>query len=208
MSTTLATIISLKAKDTVPTVALLEVINTGREEPLRHDHFMEQLAEYRKDYASTYVDEGGRTYPCLRLPQKEALQVLATKGFPVQSVLYDQFQTLLKAFVSLQDALLVTREEFCGMEATMHAEAYRRAHPRTKSTDAEYQRALAEAECRFEGQHIEGYDALRPLLAGRGLTTIAPPNTTRVPLPSQKGLAQLVQIERAATKGHKRPESP
>lgn len=88
---------------TISSIELCELINKIRKEEgvkaeLRHNDLLtkisEELEEISEKFRSSYTDSMNRQKPCYSLPQKEALQVIASESKRVRRRLIDEIERL------------------------------------------------------------------------------------------------------------------
>ncbi len=117
---------------TINSLDLCELINKIRKEEgvraeLLHKSLLvkinEELEQRAKNFAGYYLDKKGEKRPCYNLPQKEALQVIASESKRVRRRLIDEIERLtnennqlknnqpLSYFEMVQKTLLLTQEE-------------------------------------------------------------------------------------------------
>lgn len=117
---------------TISSLDLCELINKIRKEEgvraeLQHKDLLkkinEELEEISEKFRSSYIDSMNREKPCYNLPQKEALQVIASESKRVRRRLIDEIERLtnennqlknnqpLSYFEMVQKTLLLTQEE-------------------------------------------------------------------------------------------------
>lgn len=123
---------------TISSIELCELINRIRKEEgvkaeLRHDTLLEKIKNELEDVAPKFfgttinIDKLGREhkYPCYNLPQKEALQVIASESKRVRRRLIDEIERLTmenqelkqqKVPTTFKEALLLAYEQQCQIE--------------------------------------------------------------------------------------------
>ncbi|WP_025915783.1 phage antirepressor KilAC domain-containing protein [Herminiimonas sp. CN] len=87
---------------TMSSVELVGVINELREEDkaeLAHSDFMKKVAKVLGDGAGKFSDtyqnqQNGQTYPCYRLPKREASLMVMSESYAVQAKVYDRMAEL------------------------------------------------------------------------------------------------------------------
>ena len=88
---------------TISSIELCELINKIRKEEgikagLQHKDLLkkinEELEEISEKFRSSYIDSMNREKPCYNLPQKEALQVIASESKRVRRRLIDEIERL------------------------------------------------------------------------------------------------------------------
>ena len=123
---------------TISSIELCELINRIRKEEgvkaeLRHDTLLEKIKNELEDVAPKFfgttinIDKLGREhkYPYYNLPQKEALQVIASESKRVRRRLIDEIERLTmenqelkqqKVPTTFKEALLLAYEQQCRIE--------------------------------------------------------------------------------------------
>ena len=121
-------------KKTISSIELCELINRIRKEEgvkaeLQHKDLLkkinEELEEISEKFRSSYIDSMNREKPCYNLPQKEALQVIASESKRVRRRLIDEIERLTmenqelkqqKVPTTFKEALLLAYEQQCQIE--------------------------------------------------------------------------------------------
>lgn len=133
-------LIAVDSIKTINSINLCELINRIRKEEgvkaeIAHSDLLkkikdeldfENIEENRcgKNFLGLYIDKQGKERPCFNLPQKEALQVIASESKRVRRRLIDEIEKLtiqnneLKQQVptNLKDALLLAYNQQCKIE--------------------------------------------------------------------------------------------
>jgi hypothetical protein len=102
-------IISSAAPKTMTSIELVAVINEMRETgtpELAHSDFLKKIVKVLGagvgNYSDTYVHpQNGQTYPCYRLPKREASLMVMSESYAVQAKVYDRLAELESAPVDL-----------------------------------------------------------------------------------------------------------
>lgn len=102
MNNLLTIINSATTTTTISSIKLVEIINelrdSGRAE-LRHDTFMVKLEKVIgvgvQKFKGSYIHpQNGQTYPCYRLPKREASLMLMSESYAIQAKVYDRMVEL------------------------------------------------------------------------------------------------------------------
>lgn len=102
---------------TMSSLELVEFINSQRgpdEAALRHDDFMRKVPKVLgegglRNYSDTYVHpQNGQTYPCYRLPKREACLMAMSYSYDLQAKVFDRM-TALEAQAQMSRAQLASK---------------------------------------------------------------------------------------------------